>query len=78
MRLMIEIAAAAMLVVCISATKRRRRRQDTGRARRGVSARSVSPRNASPAARLCCDPPASGRKNLRQVLRRQDVCDVAV
>jgi len=51
MRLMIEIAAAALLVVCISATSAAFAAGKTGRAADGLSCSFSVPANASPAAR---------------------------
>lgn len=51
MRLMIEIAAAALLVCCISATSAAFAAGKTGRAADGLSCSFSAPANASPAAR---------------------------
>ena len=51
MRLMIEIAAAALLVVCITATSAAFAAGKTGRAADGLSCAFSVPQNASPAAR---------------------------
>ena len=51
MRLIIEIAAAALLVCCISATSAAFAAGKTGRAADGLSCSFSSPANASPAAR---------------------------
>jgi hypothetical protein len=51
MRLMIEIAAAALLVCCISATSAAFAAGKTGSAADGLSCSFSAPANASPAAR---------------------------
>jgi len=51
MRLMIEIAAAALLVFCISATSAAFAAGKTGRAADGLSCSFSAPANASSAAR---------------------------
>ena len=51
MRLVIEIAAAALLVFCISATSAAFAAGKTGRAADGLSCAFSVPANASPAAR---------------------------
>jgi hypothetical protein len=51
MRLVIEIAAAALLVCCISATSAAFAAGKTGRAADGLSCSFSAPANASPAAR---------------------------
>jgi hypothetical protein len=51
MRLIIEIAAAALLVFCISATSAAFAAGKTGRAADGLSCSFSVPANASPAAR---------------------------
>ncbi|MDA9499999.1 hypothetical protein [Bradyrhizobium sp. CCBAU 11357] len=51
MRLLIEIATAALLVVCISATSAAFAAGKTGRGANGLSCGFTVPQNASPAAR---------------------------
>ncbi|WP_025032561.1 hypothetical protein [Bradyrhizobium sp. DOA9] len=51
MRLLIEIAAAALLVVCISATSAAFATGKPGRSADGLSCGFAVPQNASPAAR---------------------------
>jgi len=51
MRLLIEIAAAALLVVCISATSAAFAAGKAGRSADGLSCSFSAPQNASPAAR---------------------------
>jgi hypothetical protein len=51
MRLLIEIATAALLVVCISATSAAFAAGKTGRSADGLSCGFAVPQNASPAAR---------------------------
>ena len=51
MRLVIEIAAAALLVCCISATSAAFAAGKTGRAADGLSCAYSAPANASPASR---------------------------
>ena len=72
MRLMIEIAAAALLVFCISATSAAFAAGKAGRSADGLSCSFSVPANASPAARCAAIKPAMRRKILRQLLRRQD------
>ena len=72
MRLMIEIAAAALLVVCISATGAAFAAGKAGKSADGLSCSFSVPAGASPAARVRCDQAAMRRKVLRQLLRRQD------
>ena len=72
MRLMIEIAAAALLVVCISATSAAFAAGKSGRSADGLEL--LVQRSAERFARrpLCRDQAAVRRKVLRQLLRRQD------
>jgi len=51
MRLLIEIAAAALLVVCISASSAALAAGEPGRSADGLSCGFTVPQNASPAAR---------------------------
>ena len=51
MRLLIEIAAAALLVVCITATSAAAAEGRTGRSADGLTCGFTLPQNASPAAR---------------------------
>lgn len=51
MRLLIEIATAALLVVCISATSAAFAAGTTGRSAHGLSCGFTAPQKASPAAR---------------------------
>ncbi|MBH5370290.1 hypothetical protein [Bradyrhizobium glycinis] len=51
MRLLIEIATAALLVICISATSAAFAAGKTGRSADGLSCGFTVPQNASPAAR---------------------------
>ena len=72
MRLIIEIAAAALLVVCISATSAAFAAGKPGRSADGLGC-SFSVRQGCLARRaLCRDQAAMRRKVLRQLLRRQD------
>jgi hypothetical protein len=67
MRLIIEIAAAALLVFCISATSA----AAAGKSADGLSCSFSVPQGASPAVRCHRDQAAMRRKVLRQLLRRQ-------
>ena len=72
MKLMIEIAAAALLVVCISATSAAFAAGKAGKSADGLGCSFSVAKNASPAARCAAIKRAMRRKILRQLLRRQD------
>ena len=70
MRLMIEIAAAALLMFCISATSAAFAAGKAGRSADGVSCSFSVPQNASPRRALRRDQASVRRKILRQLLRQ--------
>ena len=72
MRLMIEIAAAALLVFCISATSAAFAAGKAGRSADGLSCSFSVPAKRLARRALRRDQAAVRRKILRQLLRRQD------